>query len=163
VRQRSQRLLVQLRKRHQERRHHDKQQRCIKDGHRHGQHSSYGDSVLSVQVAYPAVRKGTRHARSTPIFIILPPHIPEDAITVEIIDYGKRGKGRRSKRRRPPPPWLSQGVVEQQEWYHLRSLRPALAGVFISFLFHSRGFLPLWVYLPLMALLIWTAFFTNRN
>ena len=129
----------------------------------HGQHSSYGDSVLSVQVAYPAVRKGTRHARSTPVFIILPPHIPEDAITVEIIDYGKRRKGRRSKRRSPPPPWLSQGVVEQQEWYHLRSLRPALAGVLISFLFHSRDFLPLWVYLPLMALLIWTAFFTNRN
>ena len=51
------------------------------------------DSILSVQVAYPVDRKDKPHSRhaSTPSFIVLPPHIPLNAIGIKITDYSKKG------------------------------------------------------------------------
>jgi len=49
------------------------------------------DSVLSVQLAYPVLQRGTHHPRhvsSPPSFIVLSPHIPLDALGLKIT--GKR-------------------------------------------------------------------------
>jgi len=49
------------------------------------------DSVLSVQLAYPVLQRGTHHPRhisSAPSFIVLSPHIPLDALWLKIT--GKR-------------------------------------------------------------------------
>jgi len=49
------------------------------------------DSVLSVQLAYPILQRGTHHPRhvsSPPSFIVLSPHIPLDALGLKIT--GKR-------------------------------------------------------------------------